>query len=519
MAYNPYDPNNQGIGTLDLGNFGLQKPEENMTVAEAINYGMLPQAQNKFQPDFGGMLDPTSVLEKGYTGITRGDFVNALESGAFRAGGKQMFDRNVGDIFEGVNLDKSGLGWNVSPTFTGTTDGTFRGNIDIDKGALSEEALESLPGGFFKSIEDDQTSLDLPANDKYAMAISNYDQLFGPKTMTDAFGTTHTLGAVPKPDLYTGDLMAKTGQRLRDPFAPLENQMVGPNPHDLSVYDPYGNIQMALEDQDFYENPKGLAQLFQNFNIDPSSWGKALKTKAKTGWNFAQQLPGMALGALTGLPGIGAILGNMARPDSPYQKFQKQMFSDMGYRGDPNKDPWGKNIRSLADNYDVRDQWSDLAGSVIGQKYGYNKGAFADAMADGVITAAEKQSLNDLGLRGWQLDRVTGLAKAKAKADAYHDKINAALALKEKQKEDRKKGITYSGPQTYNYNPNIQKTGPTYGPHQKSSNAWSGGGNWGPGGKSPSSKGSSSRGHHSRAKGGRVGYANGGLATLFSRRG
>ena len=49
MAYNPYDPYNQGIGTLDLGSFGLQQqPEENMTVAEAINYGVLPQAKEKF---------------------------------------------------------------------------------------------------------------------------------------------------------------------------------------------------------------------------------------------------------------------------------------------------------------------------------------------------------------------------------------------------------------------------------------------------------------------------------------
>ena len=172
MAYNPYDPNNQGIGTLDLGTFGLQQPEENMTVAEAVNYGMLPQAKEKFKPDFGGMLDPTSVLEKGYTGTTRGDFMNAVESGAFRSGGKQMFDRNVKDVFEGVNLGKKGLSWgNVAPSLIGTTDKSFRNTLDIDKGALSPEALESLPGGFFKSIEDDQTSLDLPANDKYAMAI------------------------------------------------------------------------------------------------------------------------------------------------------------------------------------------------------------------------------------------------------------------------------------------------------------------------------------------------------------
>ena len=161
MAYNPYDPYNQGIGTLDLGSFGLQQqPEENMTVAEAINYGVLPQAKEKFKPDFGGMLDATQNLKSGYTGTTRGDFINALESGAFGVGGRQMFDRNVEDVFEGVDLGKKGtFSWgDVSPQFIGTTDGSFRGNIDIDKGALSPDAIKSLPGGFFKSVGD-QSSL------------------------------------------------------------------------------------------------------------------------------------------------------------------------------------------------------------------------------------------------------------------------------------------------------------------------------------------------------------------------
>ena len=74
------------------------------------------------------------------------------------------------------------------------------------------------------------------------------------------------------------------------------------------------------------------------------------------------------------------------------------------------------------------------------------------------------------------------------------------------------------GDATLNWNPNIQKTGPTYGPHK------------GGGAKSSpksSPKGYSSRSHsggnyggqHHWARGGRVGYGNGGLATLFTRRG
>ena len=94
MAYNPYDPYNQGIGTLDLGNFGLQQqPQENMTVAEAINYGVLPQAQESFTPKSTmttGALVNRFMKEN--PNATKGDFVNALQSGSLGVGGRTFFD-------------------------------------------------------------------------------------------------------------------------------------------------------------------------------------------------------------------------------------------------------------------------------------------------------------------------------------------------------------------------------------------------------------------------------------------
>ncbi len=141
------------FNTKQLVELGLLNPEdiedENTQVAEAINFSKLGVAKDKFTPDFGGITSATQNLGKSYKGTTKGDFVNALESGAFKSGGKQMFDRNVGDLFEGVNLGKSMSPFDVSPTFQGTTDKSFRGNIDIDKGALEKEAVDALPKGFF----------------------------------------------------------------------------------------------------------------------------------------------------------------------------------------------------------------------------------------------------------------------------------------------------------------------------------------------------------------------------------
>ena len=486
MAYNPYDPYNQGIGTIDLGQYGLQQPEENMTVAEAINYGMLPQAKEKFEASYPmGFSKESNFGGNKYTGTTKGDFFDALQKGTFGMKTEDMFGGNINSLFEGVADNEIGTGWtdDAKPSYKRTGTGfDYSGTIDVPQKNLNQDLKDMLPGGFFKSIEDDQTSL-----------VNEYGY---PKMASLS-------GAVPKRVSTTEDIDIDS---LRNPFESFQNEMVGPNPHDPSVYDPYGNIQMGLEnpDVDPYEEQKGLAALFQNFNIDPSSWGKALKTKAKTGWNFAQQLPGMALGALTGIPGIGALMGNI-RKDTPYEKFQKQTFADMGWGGDPNKDPWGKNIRSLKGGYDVRGQFDDLAGSKIGQKYGY-----AEAMADGVISNAELAAMQGKGLKGWQLDRVTGLAKAKAKADAYHDKINAALALKEKQKEDRKNRGYKPGDNTMNWDPNIKGT-TSFNPSQGGKYQ---GGNYG---NAPGTKGGWGPG--AKKDGGRVRFANGGLATLFTRRG
>jgi len=269
---------------------------------------------------------------------------------------------------------------------------------------------------------------------------------------------------------------------------------------------------MALEDEDFYEDPKGLAQLFQN--LDPPAWGKALQNKTGQGWDFAKQLPGMAMGVLSKIPGIGLGIGALkalGRPDSPYQTFQKQTFADMGWQGDPNKDPWGKNIRSLADNYDVTEQWGDLMGTKLGQKYGYEQ-----AFADGVISDEELAEMQAKGLKGWQLNRAIGLSTAAKKAQDWKDKKAAEKILTNKMKN-----IDTGGGKTTTYTPPTKQG--TTGSWTPGGTYTGGGAGWSPAGKSPSSSGYSrgsygGRGHH-WAKGGRVGYANGGLASLFTRRG
>jgi hypothetical protein len=324
MAIN-FNNRNQGIGALNLGDFGLQQPEENMTVAEAINFGTLPQAQEKFEPDFGGMLDATRTLGKSYKGTTKGDFIDAIEAGAFGPGSGQMFDRNIGDVFEGIDLGKAGMFsfGDVAPTLKGTSDGTFRNTLDIDRGALSPEALESLPQGFFKSVGD-QSSLGLPTNDKLAMAISNYDDLFGPRTMTDANQGLYTGMMDAKSGVPVGTSVGITDKNRGMPGAPTGAfEMIGGTP--VAVGDVLGR-QMALEKADFYEEPsnkKGLASFFGKM-LGPALTLAGFPTPGKlvSAYNTVRSLQDGSLNkavntARTGIGSLGSRIAGKMRGINP----------------------------------------------------------------------------------------------------------------------------------------------------------------------------------------------------------
>jgi hypothetical protein len=151
--------------------------------AAEIDFSKLPGAKDKFTPDFGGILDATSALKSKYKGKTKEDFVNALETGKFGSGSQSMFDRNVDDLFKGVDLDEKGMfSGDVQPTLIGTTDGSFRQTIDIDKEKLDPDALEKLPGGFFPTKKADGGRVGFNVGgitDPQALAIYNSMSAYG----------------------------------------------------------------------------------------------------------------------------------------------------------------------------------------------------------------------------------------------------------------------------------------------------------------------------------------------------
>ena len=122
--------------------------------AEEIDFSQLQQANNKFTPEFN-FVERNAPGVKNYTGTTKQDYINAVTSGQFgKTAGSTSFDRNVGNLFEGVDLNKNYSPFSVEPTFISNQDGTGTGYIDVDQNALQNSALNSLPEGFFVNKAD-----------------------------------------------------------------------------------------------------------------------------------------------------------------------------------------------------------------------------------------------------------------------------------------------------------------------------------------------------------------------------
>ena len=175
--------------------------------------------------------------------------------------------------------------------------------------------------------------------------------------------------------------------------------------------DIWGNRRIADEKLDY--PPQSLFRKGIN-QID--NWGK-------TGLDMGQAALNWAGNKLIGIPGVGFMAGliqSAGRPDSPYQKVMKNI---MGVSG--NKDPWGKNIRSFADNYDITDQWDKFAGSKLGQKYGL------EALGVDGLTDEEITQLEAMGLKGYQLNRAKQLSAYNKKAMAWKKNRDKMIMTRE----------------------------------------------------------------------------------------
>ena len=221
-----------------------------------------------------------------------------------------------------------------------------------------------------------------------------------------------------------------------------------------------------------YESPKGLASII---NSQLRNAKTNVGQKVGQGFDFAKQLPGMAMSALTGIPGIGALMGMLPKT-SPEQKAMMDLYNSQEYQ--------------------------DLLGQIPGME-NYNP-VYGMGAGYGLSGAIGKR----LAMRNSQKtqDRISKLSKERQDKFKAQTLALEKLAALEAEKDFARIGASGRRPGS--------GSGPTVGDSQSRGQASAGN----TGGYSYDRGGRKGYGYGLKY-GGRVGYANGGLASLFTRRG
>ena len=182
-------------------------------------------------------------------------------------------------------------------------------NIEQDTG-FSNPKLDQLKQEDMQQFQDKGTPLSLPSDAYTAMAISNYDDLFGPQTFTDALGTTRNLSGLDRPDINTAPFNVNEGVTNTNSFRNMLLDDLRNLPSDLRTS--LGQTKDAL-----FEDFSGLG----NFVRDIYGSGKELIGKGV----------GTLANILTGNPFIGGVMSLMSRMKTPMSEYQMRDLQRRGY--------------------------------------------------------------------------------------------------------------------------------------------------------------------------------------------
>ena len=222
-----------------------------------------------------------------------------------------------------------------------------------------------------------------------------------------------------------------------------------------------------------YESPKGLASMI---NSQLRNAKTNVGQKVGQGFDFAKQLPGMALSALSGIPGAGLLMGMLPKT-SPEQKAMMDLYNSQEYQDVLNQIPGMANYNPV---------------------YGMGAGYGLDRAIGKRLATINKT-----------LGRMTPQQLAETSLKKRKQKLEELLAL-EQAVDFARLGASGRRP-TAPTGGGTQDTGAGAGFSPGQSGAGTGGYSYDSGGR---------QGYGYGLKyGGRVGYADGGLASLFTRRG
>jgi hypothetical protein len=215
--------------------------------------------------------------------------------------------------------DRTGvLGINLTPQDNSYQDFAFKpGSVldnqinklyQLEEMGFPQPNLQKLKDMDMKQFKEKGTPLSLPSDAYTAMAISNYDDLFGPQTFTDALGTTRTLSGLDKPDINTAPFNVNEGVTNTNSFRSMLLDDLRNLPSDLRTS--LGQTKDAL-----VEDFSGLKNFAQNIGSKGIDYGRTA-------------IDGI-LSAVTGIPGIGLLLRGI-NPNPP-SKIEYDYLSQSGY--------------------------------------------------------------------------------------------------------------------------------------------------------------------------------------------
>ena len=394
-----------------------------------------------------------------------------------------------------INFEEEEFGLQL-PNQGGITDVAFKSGSALDRQINKLNQLEQL--GFpqpnlqnlkemdMKQFQETGTPLSLP-EDQYAMAISNYDQLFGPRTMTDA-----------NQSLYTG-MMDQSGFPVNYTDRMRQQNLPG------FAYEPKESLRSIINSQ------------LQNAKTKTGQGLSFLRDKLGDVYGKTQELGSRFKEGAAPVFGLASMIGNATNPLNPdafnyNPDLAAQLnFMDENFGGSMVNNPSsgllqyapgtpleGQNVMSLFGSNDpvkqlekqlarrqktydnLGNQWSSLEGLNIDPNTGLDD------------LDRKKQTYFDKFLN----PTTSWLGKVKADQKVRIDKRNVALAIKEAQKEARKES---------NQN---QSSTINYGKKQGTTGSWTPGGTY----TAPAPQRDYSK--HSA-----YGLKDGGLVSLFTRRG
>jgi len=152
-------------------------------------------------------------------------------------------------------------------------------------------------------------------------------------------------------DTYGSRIQKNRGGIMRVPFANGEwvNYYADEPNEDVNTDFPnntysYSQIPSNFSNYQFEDARTPFTGIQEGIGSISNTLGQGLD-KVGQGWDFAQQLPGMAMGALSGIPGLGFLINAMS--ESPEQKAMMDLYESDDYQEALGKIPGMENYNPV----------------------------------------------------------------------------------------------------------------------------------------------------------------------------